>query len=562
MQEIKKYIVKHWSILTILAFGVLISWPLFMPGYFFHHDDIQVLRIFEMRKCFEDLQIPCRWVPDMGYGYGYPLFNYYSALPYYIGGVLSYFLGFVGASKAVFFVFLMLGGVSMYLLGKSLWGNTAGLLAGILYSLAPYRALDAYVRGAVAESFALALIPLVLYFIRLLILTPTRFNFLGVSLSLGAFLLSHNIMTMIFSPLIIFWVIYWIFKVKNPKLVKIFSSLLLGFGIAAFFLVPAFFEKNLVQTESLTSEGFRFWIHFVSLFQLFLDRSWGFGASVFGVGDTISFQIGWPHWWIVVALVILISYKFIKERKTIEKTNLQLGIFLIFFFLFSIFMTHNKSTAIWSSISTLQYAQFPWRFLGLTIFSASLLGGLFLFLLNKKWQKAFLVILITITVIFNFAYFNPADIYPDADDNKKLSGNDWEFQRKASIKDYLPKTATEPMTAAPDSPQIRSGNGHISEFKNRSSYWNFKTELDRKSEIEVPVFDFPNWKVYANGNLISHQYTRQGSIKIILEKGSYVIQGKFTNTPLRTLANIISFGSILILILVSSKNKLSKKLWI
>src|SRR3989304_10348317 len=98
LENIKKNI----YLILLLAFSLLVVWPLFLPGYFSHHDDLQVMRIFEMRRCFEDLQIPCRWVPDMGYGNGFPLFNYYSVLPYYLGAVLSYVLGYIGAAKVLF----------------------------------------------------------------------------------------------------------------------------------------------------------------------------------------------------------------------------------------------------------------------------------------------------------------------------------------------------------------------------------------------------------------------------------------------------------------------------
>ena len=85
----RNMLLKYWPILLILALSALVVWPLFLPGYFSHHDDLQVMRIFEMRKCIEDFQIPCRWVPDMGFGNGFPLFNYYGVFPYYIGAILS-----------------------------------------------------------------------------------------------------------------------------------------------------------------------------------------------------------------------------------------------------------------------------------------------------------------------------------------------------------------------------------------------------------------------------------------------------------------------------------------
>ncbi|MBI4037238.1 hypothetical protein HY385_02345, partial [Candidatus Daviesbacteria bacterium] len=153
-----KIMLKHWWFYLILVLSILTIWPLFLPGYFSHHDDLQVMRIFEMRRCLMDLQIPCRWVPDMGYGNGFPIFNFYSAFPYYLGALFSFVLGYIGAAKALFFIPLALGGVSMYFLGKELFGRVGGVIAAGLFIFAPYRALDTYVRGDIAESFSLAIL--------------------------------------------------------------------------------------------------------------------------------------------------------------------------------------------------------------------------------------------------------------------------------------------------------------------------------------------------------------------------------------------------------------------
>ena len=69
-----KFLNKHWIVVIIFILGLSVSQPLMKTGYFSHQDDLQVMRIFEMRKCFSDFQIPCRWVPDMGWGNGFPLF--------------------------------------------------------------------------------------------------------------------------------------------------------------------------------------------------------------------------------------------------------------------------------------------------------------------------------------------------------------------------------------------------------------------------------------------------------------------------------------------------------
>ena len=80
---------KSWMTFFIgLILAATLLWPLFAAPYFSHHDDVQLIRIEQMSECLIDWQIPCRWVPDLGAGYGYPLFNFYAPLAYYIGGIM------------------------------------------------------------------------------------------------------------------------------------------------------------------------------------------------------------------------------------------------------------------------------------------------------------------------------------------------------------------------------------------------------------------------------------------------------------------------------------------
>ncbi len=540
-------------LIIMLVFSILIVWPLFLPGYFFHHDDLQVMRIYEMRKCFEDLQIPCRWVPDMGYGNGYPLFNYYSALPYYIGGLLSYFLGLINSAKALFFIPLVLGGVSMFLLGKKLFGKEAGFLAGILYLFAPYRALDSFVRGAIAESFALAIIPLVFYYSLEIIEKPTKSNLILGSLSLAAFLLSHNIMTMFFMPFLLLWnlIFLFFFKWKNWKAVLV--SFLLGIGLSAFFLLPVLFEKDLVHTETLLQGGSNFRTHFAGIGQLFLDRSWGYGGSEFGPNDTISFQIGWPLWWFIILAVPLIIIGRKKDLKI-----LTTAIFFLIMFLVSIFMSHNRSAFIWEIIGPLQYAQFPWRFLSLSIFSSSLLAGFCLSFLKGYFKNLLMWIFVIITVLLNWNYFIPRDFYPWINDRNKLEDPLWEIQQKAGILDYLPKTAFEPAGRAPNHPELLTGKAEFLNYTVQSNNFSFKAKVYEKSYFQVPVFDFPNWTVYVNGKKAEHDNkSNLGRIGLEVQPGTYEVAGFFKDTLVRTIGNSLTILSwILLLLIVFSKRML------
>jgi hypothetical protein len=550
----KKILANNWSpLILIILLSSLIIWPIFMPGYFTHHDDLQVIRIFEMRKCLEDFQIPCRWVPDMGWGYGFPLFNYYGVLPYYIGAVMSFLVGFIVAAKILFLIPLILGGVSMYFLGKELFGRNGGLVSGILYLFAPYRSLDTYVRGAVAESFALAIVPLVFLFFLKLIRNPSRNNFLLSSLSLGLFLINHNIMTLFFMPFLIIWIVYWVLTEKFKAFLQLIFSFVLGIGLAAFFIFPAFIEKDLVRTDTLTSFDLNFRVHFATISQILLDRSWGYGASVLGPSDTISFQVGWPHLGLVlltIILTIVMTSGVVKSRFFNKYERVGLVAILTIVFLTSIFMMHNKSAFIWESIKILHFSQFPWRFLSIAIFTSSLLGGIFILLFKINIQKWLMLVIITTTVLLNWNYFKP-DKFLQINDQDKLSGDLWEQQRMGAIFDYLPKTAIEPREAAPKQPVVIQGEAEVYDYLLKSNRWSFNINVKSPSVIEVPVFDFPHWIVKLNGQKLIHASDNYvGRIEVELPIGSHQVSGVFSNTLVRSISNLISFISVVLLVLI------------
>lgn len=546
------------QILLILLSGFII-WPLFTPGFLRVQDYLQVMRIYEMRQCIENLQIPCRWVSNMGSGYGFPLFNYYGVFPYYVAAFFSYFLGFIGAAKLIFILPLVLGGLFMYILVKEVLNKEAGFLAAVLYLFAPYRALDIYVRGSISEIFAITLMPLVLYFFLKLIKSFGKTNFFTSTFILSIFLLNHNLITMMFLPVLILWIIYWLYiQRKNKKLkqtgIIVLLSIILGFMLASFFILPAYFEQNLIQDQNLRESDLipNFRAHFVTINQIFFSRFWGYGISTWGDHDGLSFQIGWPHWQLVTAVFFVLIFKLIKNRDLIRDKNYLLYFMLLIISLLSLLMTHNKSAFLWELIGKLQFIQFPWRFLSISIFSFSFLGSALVLFLKQKYRIFFIVIVTIVIILLNFRYFQPQSFQYDFTDKKLLTGSEWEFYQQGSLTDYLPKHALKPNKLAPKAPLVL-GDGKIENFKKSTNKFNFQIEAKSGVAIDVPIFDFPNWHIFANGLSISHSNKGEfGTIRIELGSGNYLVSGQFENTPLRNFANVISvlsFGFIFLLFL-------------
>ena len=534
----------------VIAISLLSVLPLAAQGYFPMHDDLQVMRIFEMEKCFMDGQFPCRWVPDMGFGFGQPMFNFYSATPYYLGILIRLLtpLSIMGTVKLLFALTLVGSGVTMYLLAKEFFGKQTALLVSVLYVFAPYRALDVYVRGALSENFSLMLLPLLFLAVYKLLKKPNFKSVAFTSVIIALQITTHNVSTLMYFFFTGVWGLYWLAKSFSFK--KIYATVvsgLIGFGMSAFFILPIIFERQYIQDEFFTKDYFFFGAHFVSLRQLFIDRSFGFGPSIFGDQDTMSFQIGWPHW-LLVPLGVLIVFVF-RSKKWKDKLSLVL-LFAVLFTL-SIFLTHQKSFPIWNNFSTITFVQFPWRFLGPAAFFASLAAG-GLGYLPKVIKQISIFGIIILTILLNAFYFKPEIHFFEDTDVTKLSGEQFLIQQKSAILDYLPIYAEKaPESLAPTKPIIIEGDTNTQNYSTTSSTFFFDAEVNEDSTLQIPIMYYPGWEVYSlvgQGERISTEPGGElGSIEITLPKGKYMIHGRFTDTPLRSAANVITLSSVALL---------------
>ena len=548
-------------LLTLPSFAWLLQ-----PGYFSMHDDLQAVRQLEMAKCFADNQIPCRWVLDLGYGFGYPLFNYYPPFPYLVGQPFHW-LGFqnIDIVKIVGLLGFITCALGMYLLAKEFWGNHGGLLASVIYTYAPYHSVDFFVRGAMNEFWAMALFPPIFYTSYKLISVISKnqippsiesreggwgasFKWIVLlSISIACLMLSHNLMLLIFSPVLVIWCLFWLWQFKTLKpLSSLLISAFWSLGLASFFTLPVLFEQKYAHVETLTIGYFNFLAHFLDLKQIFWRINWGYGESIYGSGDTMSFALGYLQW--ILPALVIVSTLFIKKLRK----NTFLILLLLLFTLTSLFMSHYKSTPLWLNFRPLQFLQFPWRFLTLAVFCAALTAGAFSKIIDKK----LLTLTLAFALLLNANYFRPRAWYPEMTDAQKFSGKSWQWQITGSIFDYLPISAPlPPADPAGGDLGITAGAGEYSRLAKRTNFQQYQVNIYSPNAIvELQTFYFPGWKVYLNGTEIRIDPKRDpllGRMQIDVPAGTHLVTARFTNTPIRTVGNTLSLVSWLLLIFIS-----------
>lgn len=544
--------------LIILGVLVLITLPTFLPyfnaKFFYTQDYIFIARLQQMSTSLSSGQFPVRWAPDLRYGE--PIFNFYAPLPYYIGAIIHTLgLNFIWVAKILFILSSILSAVAIYILVNKLFGQRAAILAAFLYTYAPYRAVDMYVRGSLSETWAFVFFPLIfLSFLNLA--KELNFKNVGLSaLSLTGLFLTHNVTTLMFLPFLFFWWVYLILREKKWKVIlSLFSSVVLGFGAAAFFLLPAYFERDFIQTKYLIVGYFNFRAHFVAFSQLF-STFWGYGSSLWGRQDGLSFQIGLVNWAILtLAAIFGIIYR--KNTKL-----LVLLLFLGLSFLFSIFLQHNKSAFIWEAIPSMAFIQFPWRFLAISIFIVSLAGGAITPYLQKKLSPLYFILIIVLFVS-TISYFRPKEYADDSFFDKFLKVEIM-HQGTDLTKDYLPIWVQTVDGERFDAPKAEKGEIKVSNLTKNPTTMNFSADVISGSLIEVPISYFPGWEVRANDQFIAQvPPSKMGLIRFKLPKGNFKIKVELKDTPIRTIGNTISVFSLLIIAVffaLSKKDLLKKK---
>lgn len=375
-------------------------------------------RTLDMAEALRHGHIPARWMAHAAYDLGYPFFNHYAALPFYLsGGLTALGLSPMLALQATQTLGFLLAALTMALWARRVYGNRwAVLLAVAAYTFAPFHLVNVYVRGdSLSEFWAFVWYPLILWTLARAAERATLQRIVLAALSYAVLILTHNVSALIFTPFALLYAAsqqegakakrregekaYAVSRITDYAL-RFPAPFFLAFLLTAWFWIPAIGETRYGQMgPEFTAGYFHYSNHFRGL--NLVQPSFFFDYDIAPVvGAAGPFAMGLVQAVLALmgagALVWRIGAR--AKRRAGEHVSQRTGesaidilripqyavgcadyMFILFSLALSTFMITPLSAPLWEHLPLLATTQFPWRFLSVqalftAITTAAVLG--------------------------------------------------------------------------------------------------------------------------------------------------------------------------------------------
>ncbi len=575
-----------WLLALLVCLPSLV--PTLAPGWFEGHDDLHIYRLIEYDLALGDGQVPPRWFPDISAGFGNPHPIYYAPL-FYIVAEVFHLGGFdvIGSLKGAIVVFMLGAALGMYRLARPSFGVAAAVVASAAYTFVPYHLLDLYVRKAFSELTVFAVLPYLLLATRTMVLRGERWDAIALALSLAATCIAHTITTMMVPALVSAYALFLIVGEKGHTLTARLGRLamaagaaVIGAAIAGFFLVPAFLERDSINLRIYTEAYVQYQKHFVAPRQL-IWWPWGFGMSLDGLADQMSFRMGLLQ--IAGVLLAALGLTRLKRRAAAARREVHFWLWVTGA---AVFMMLSISEPVWRAIPALKFVQFPWRFLTLTSLSTSLLCGAALAAWGppaavgtsaaprrRLWSWA-----LALCALFAIAsalggslgvnlrvpiervgfeekpYNNMIDRGPEA----APEPHDGSFVRRHTLRwiDHLPPDVSfmerTPQDLERPRVEVVGGAARVTMQEERTQLWRFAVQADEPSRLRLNIYRFPGWVVRVDGAVVGVLEPAGEDRVIFIEvvPGSHEVVASFENTWPRRLGDRLTFAGIALVAII------------
>ena len=539
--------------------SLIALYPLLTPGYIWGHDTgAHLFRIAEVARALHEGVLYPRFLPDAYGGLGGPILNFNPVAPYYVPALLVILsFGPIAALKISAGAMMIAGGVAVRILARPHLGRAGAAVAGFAYVYLPYRIANLYVRMAYSELAAMVILPLAMAAARRAARQPSPPQVAMVALGMGILLATHFPTSVIGIPAVFLYTLWSVRRGGHLRAMAVFAiAFALALMMSAFSWLPAITEQGQTHYQDSTAGYDNYAHHFLGWPQLFTPE-WGFGQSLPGSRDQMSFQIGWVH---VLALLVGVAaaFRFRLIRPlisfcaliTVAGSILMLGV----------------TKPLWDRLWILQNIQFPWRILALVGIGTSLAAGVASVLPAIAAESASRISPApaagrsrtlagrrsAIALLAGTALIVAAACLPYLE-VRRGEGKDSDFTPEAIRRQYLGEVKFQPKEVArikfvPDGPRaslLAGGTAAIVEEKTHR----MSVEVDSPgpTTLRLHLFHTPGWKARIDRDELSVR-GEPGTALVLVDvpAGRHRVNLRFSDTPVRRVGWILSGAGLLI----------------
>lgn len=517
-------------LLSFLPFILVFS----NPALNITHDGFaHIPRIAAYYKALTGGEFPIRWVADLNYKYGMPLFDFIYQLPYFIASIFIFFgAGLVASFKLTLFLSYLMSGAFMFLFAREFFKDEKkAILASIIYQFTPFHLIELITRGAFGEVYVYAFFPLVLFGLCRLWKKQNYLNFFLTTIAAALLILSHNSLSLVFFGVAILFVLF--FSPSKKKMLYSFSALFSSLLISAFYWLPALWDHKYTYGDLFMRS--RYLLYFQPLQNFFIPN--------FLNSKSLQVQ-GISVWLGFFQSIVLVVSLFLFVKKSAENKKLLGFVFLLialsFYFMLPI------SNFFWQHFSLLRQFQFPWRFMPVVCFALSLLSAYFLSfkIFGRKYIFELLILLI---ILSSIAFWKPLGFF------KINEQYYWNFPLTTT---YFGETdliwSKSPASSYPKNPvDVIDGKAVVSNFVRNAIQHTFFVNVTKNAVLVEHTQYFPGWRVYIDGKEVPVQFQDpnwRGQITFPVGIGKHNVLVVFGETLPRVFSDIVSASFIILLL--------------
>lgn len=513
---------------------------------------LHLLRLVTLDHALADGTLWPRYVPGLVYGYGSPMFNYYSPLSLFpMLGITALGATYLQAWLWGMIAYTFTAGLGAFLLARSWGGAVAGWIAAAAFVYAPYTLFDAVGRGTVSEYMSLAVLPFVLWAMKRLIDRGGRADFALTAGSTALFILIHNVITLHGAALIgVYGLLLMAFKPRGA--LKLMLALGLAAGMTAFFWLPALSETGYVKLDAITAV----------MPEIDVTRNLGTLGAVLAPpvqADLTQMQPPTPITlsWVQIGLAVLALI--LAFRRGVDRRVRALVVVSALLIAVLVFMNLSESAFLWRVIPLIRYSQFPWRLLGLASLLLALLSGLagawLIARIGRRWLAGVtLAVLVAAQVIYGlpWTYLLPREGF----DPRSISDTQ-DFEREtgligtSSFGEYVPVWSS----AYPDSERLRARYAaadiiprlevpdgvRVSEATWTHTSGRLTLDAAQEATLVFDWFFYPGWTATLDSQPVPVGYTTpEGLVTVSLPAGMHTLEIWLAPTDRQSLAVTVS----------------------